>query len=184
MITTVFGLVPDEETAKRVVHAVLDAGVPPRCLSVMAATQRETDRLAADVHAHSGHGSMMGANLGGALGWLAGAATLAIPGLGLFVLAGPILGMVSGAALGAAIGNLRGGMVEIGMPDQVVDRYQEAVRNGHVLVAVHVEGPELEQRMMTLLREHGAVDIDSSATESDHQSVAPDGTLHSHPPVP
>src|SRR5205814_3437415 len=45
-------------------------------------------------------GASSGAVVGGALGWLAGIGSLAIPGLGPFIAAGPLLAMLSGAAVG------------------------------------------------------------------------------------
>src|SRR6185295_16714513 len=45
-------------------------------------------------------GASGGAVIGGGLGWLAGLGALAIPGLGPFIAAGPIIAALAGASVG------------------------------------------------------------------------------------
>ena len=49
-------------------------------------------------------GAGTGAVVGGALGWLAGIGALAIPGLGPFIAAGPIMAALAGVGVGGAVG--------------------------------------------------------------------------------
>ena len=54
--------------------------------------------------------------VGGGLGWLAGIGALAIPGLGPFIAAGPIMAALAGAGVGGAVGGLTGALVGMGIP--------------------------------------------------------------------
>src|SRR5258706_2202899 len=47
-------------------------------------------------------GGFSGGVVGGVVGWLVGAGALAIPGLGPFIAAGPIMGLLAGAGGGGA----------------------------------------------------------------------------------
>jgi hypothetical protein len=82
-------------------------------------------------------GAGTGGLVGGALGWLVGVGALTIPGLGVFVAAGPIMGALSGAAVGAAVGGIGGSLVGLGVPEVEAKRYEERLREGQILIAVH-----------------------------------------------
>src|SRR4029450_118381 len=56
-------------------------------------------------------GAGAGGLLGRAFGWLAGIGALAIPGIGPFVAAGPIMAALGGAAVGATVGGIGGALV-------------------------------------------------------------------------
>ena len=58
-----------------------------------------------------------GAIIGGTLGWLAGIGALAIPGVGPFIAAGPIMAALAGAGVGGAVGGLTGALVGMGIPE-------------------------------------------------------------------
>ncbi len=59
-------------------------------------------------------GASTGGVLGGALGWVAGIGAIAIPGVGPFIAAGPIVAALSGAAIGATVGGIAGGLIGFG----------------------------------------------------------------------
>ena len=61
-------------------------------------------------------GAGTGAVLGGTLGWLTGIGALAIPGLGPFVAAGPIMAALAGVGVGGALGGVTGALVGNGNP--------------------------------------------------------------------
>ena len=71
-----------------------------------------------------------GGVVGGALGWLAGIGSLAIPGVGPFIAAGPILAALSGAAVGAAVGGIAGGLIGLGIPELEAKRYEGKIKEG------------------------------------------------------
>src|SRR6266513_1050103 len=67
-------------------------------------------------------GASTGAVIGGALGWLAGIGALAIPGVGPFIAAGPIVAALAGLGAGAAAGGLTGALVGLGIPEYEAKR--------------------------------------------------------------
>src|ERR1700726_4064665 len=87
-------------------------------------------------------GATSGAVIGGALGWLAGIGALAIPGLGPFIAAGPIMGALSGLGVGAAVGGIVGALVGMGIPEYEAKRYEGRVKSGGILLSVHCDSSE------------------------------------------
>ncbi|MEO8026753.1 MAG: DUF3341 domain-containing protein, partial [Bryobacteraceae bacterium] len=69
-------------------------------------------------------GAASGAVLGGALGWLVGIGALAIPGIGPFIAAGPIVAALTGVGIGATVGGLSGALVGMGIPEYEAKRYE------------------------------------------------------------
>jgi tetrahydromethanopterin S-methyltransferase subunit C len=84
-------------------------------------------------------GAGAGGVVGGVMGWLVGIGTLAIPGLGPFIAAGPILAAMSGAAAGAAVGGLTGALVGMGIPEYEAKQYEGKVQGGNILISVHTD---------------------------------------------
>ncbi len=82
-------------------------------------------------------GVTTGGVLGGVAGWLVGIGALAIPGVGPFVAAGPILAALSGAAIGAAAGGVAGALVGYGIPEYEANLYAGKLKEGHILIGVH-----------------------------------------------
>jgi hypothetical protein len=111
-------------------------------------------------------GATTGAVLGGALGWLVGAGALAIPGLGPFIAAGPILAALSGAAAGGAAGGVTGGLVGMGIPEYEAQLYEGRLREGNILMAVHCEDGDQASRVREILSEEKAEDV-STGSEAD-----------------
>jgi hypothetical protein len=97
--------------------------------------------------------------LGGVLGLLAGIGTLAIPGLGILVAAGPLLATLSGMGLGASVGGLAGGLVGLGIPEYEAKRYEGHLEKGGILIAVHCDDGEAISRAKKIMQESGATDV-------------------------
>jgi len=93
------------------------------------------------------------------LGWLAGIGSLAIPGVGPFIAAGPIMAALGGAALGGATGGLIGALVGMGIPEREAKVYNDTVRGGGALVSVHTGDAEQQQRAREILATAGAENI-------------------------
>jgi len=96
---------------------------------------------------------------GGALGLLAGSGALAIPGVGPFIAAGPIMAALSGAALGATTGGIVGGLIGLGIPEIEAKRYDEKLRKGNYLVSAHGNTSEQLDRAEEIFEAEGAEDI-------------------------
>jgi uncharacterized membrane protein len=104
--------------------------------------------------------------LGGTLGVLAGIGALAIPGLGPFIAAGPLMAALSGAAAGAALGGITGALIGFGIPEIEAKKYEGKLRGGNILVAVHVDDSDQEKRAKEVFRIEGAHDIISTTEAS------------------
>ncbi len=115
-------------------------------------------------------GTGTGAIVGGTLGWLVGlGAIAAIPALGPFIAAGPIMSALSGAAVGGALGGFTGALVGFGIPEYEAKRYETFVKDGGILVSVHVDDNEWAQKAKDLLERTGAHDI--SSTHEEHSET-------------
>src|SRR5207249_753635 len=107
-----------------------------------------------------------GAVAGGVLGWLVGIGALAIPGLGLFVAAGPIMAALAGAGVGGAIGGITGALIGLGIPEYLATRYEGRVKDGGILLSVHSDDSEWTKRAKEILERTGAQDIASTGESS------------------
>jgi hypothetical protein len=107
-------------------------------------------------------GAASGAVIGGALGWLVGMGALAIPGLGPFIAAGPIVAMLAGAGAVGTVGGLVGSLIGLGIPEYEAKRYEGRVKSGGILLSVHCDSSDWVKRAKTILEETGAEDISSS----------------------
>ena len=101
-------------------------------------------------------GAGTGAVLGGTLGWLTGIGALAIPGLGPFVAAGPIMAALAGVGVGGALGGLTGALVGLGIPEYEAKRYEGRIKSGGILLSVHCDDSEWVKRAKKILERTGA----------------------------
>jgi hypothetical protein len=104
-------------------------------------------------------GGVAGGVLGGAFGWLAGIGALAIPGVGPFIAAGPIVAALSGAALGGAVGGITGALVGLGIPEYEAKRYEGKIKSGNILISVHTENSDEIKLAKDIFNKAGAEDI-------------------------
>jgi len=111
-------------------------------------------------------GAATGGVTGGVIGLLAGIGALAIPGVGPFIAAGPIMAALSGAAIGGATGGVVGGLIGLGIPEIEAKRYEEKLKTGNYLVAVHTHNSDEEKRAKEIFKNAGADDITSSSMSS------------------
>ena len=107
-------------------------------------------------------GAATGAVMGGVLGWLAGIGAIAIPGVGPFIAAGPIMAALAGMGVGGTVGGIAGGLVGVGIPEYEAKRYEGRVRKGGFLVSVHCDDSNWVSKAKKLLQETGAEDISST----------------------
>ena len=93
------------------------------------------------------------------MGWLVGIGALAIPGVGPFIAAGPIMAALAGVAVGAAAGGLTGALVGLGIPEYEAKQYEGKILKGNVLISVHTETSDEIDRAKAILKREGAQDI-------------------------
>ncbi len=110
-------------------------------------------------------GVASGLAIGGTLGWLVGIGSLAIPGIGPFVAAGPLLAALAGAGIGGAVGGLTGALVGMGIPEYEAKRYESVIKNGGILLSVHADDSDWVKKAEGILKNCGARDISSSTEE-------------------
>lgn len=160
---SIFAIATDHAHVVRAMEALAGIGVPSDHVSVLAADQRASGDLATEINANAAHGSFAGGNIGGGLGWLAGLGALAIPGIGLFVAAGPILGFLTGIAVGRSLGNLHGAMIEeLGIPDSSLAQYDEALKDGKILLSAGGDDAALRQRIIETMGDVGLEAVGST----------------------
>lgn len=111
-------------------------------------------------------GGVSGATIGGVLGWLAGIGTLAIPGIGPLIAAGPIVGALAGLGAGGAAGALVGALAGYGIPEYEAKRYEGRVRKGGILVSVHSDDSDWTSKAKAILEETGAEDVRAASEAS------------------
>ena len=111
-------------------------------------------------------GVAAGGAIGGTLGLLAGIGALAIPGVGPFIAAGPIMGALAGLGVGGAVGGLVGALVGMGIPEYEAKRYEGRLKEGGVLLSVHCDTSDEITRAKDILKRTGATDIASAGEEA------------------
>ena len=167
MVHAVFCLVRTEAQAIRIVDQLKAAGFSHNDISVLFPDKAGTRDFAHEQHTKAPEGAAAGAGtggvLGGTLGWLVGIGALAIPGLGPFIAAGPIMAALSGAAAGAALGGLTGALIGLGIPEYEAKRYEGKVKEGNLLISVHTEDSTERARARQIFEQEGAEDIADTA---------------------
>jgi hypothetical protein len=168
--TAVFGIYQTSAQAERAVDDLVRAGFPSGDISVLLQDARGTRDLAhhKDTKAPEGAaaGVTAGGIIGGTLGVLVGIGTLAIPGLGPFIAAGPIMAGLAGLGAGGAVGGLIGSLIGMGIPEYEAKRYEGRLKSGGVLLSVHCDTSKEIGRAKELLKTTGAEDISSSGESS------------------
>ncbi len=164
---SVFCIVSDYDQAITIVNQLKASGFSRDDISVLLPDTYSTRDFAHEQHTKAPEGATVGAGtggvLGGALGWLAGIGTLAIPGLGPFVAAGPIMAALSGAAVGATVGGLTGALIGMGIPEYEAKRYEGKLRGGSILISVHSDSGDETERAKEIFEDCGADDIAAGA---------------------
>jgi hypothetical protein len=162
----VFGIYPSTTQAERAVDTLLRSGFSNGAISVLLPDDQSTRDFAhkKDTKAPEGAttGVTAGGVIGGTLGVLAGIGAIAIPGVGPFIAAGPIMGGLAGLGVGGAVGGLIGALVGMGIPEYEAKRYEGRVKNGGVLLSVHCDTSEQIDRAKEMLKNTGAEDISSA----------------------
>jgi hypothetical protein len=168
--TAVFGLYPSVERAESAVDALVSARFANDDVSVLMADQQGSKDFAHEKQTKAPEGTTTGVaaggTIGGTLGLLAGIGALAIPGVGPFIAAGPIMGALAGIGVGGAVGGLVGALVGMGIPEYEAKRYEGRVKEGGVLLSVHCDTSDEITRAKDILKRTGAEDIASAGEEA------------------
>ena len=164
--TAVLGIYPDYSRVENAVDVLKEAGFRNADISVLFPEKAGSKSFAHDKGTRAPEGAAAGAGtgavVGGTLGWLVGIGALAIPGLGLFVAAGPIMAALAGVGVGGAVGGITGALIGLGIPEHEAKRYEVRVKEGGILLSVHSDNTEWTKRAKEILDRTGAQDISST----------------------
>jgi hypothetical protein len=179
--TAAFGIYSNRAEASNAVDELVANGFRTEDISVLMQENEGTKDFAHEKHTKAPEGTATGALAGGAiggtLGLLAGIGALAIPGVGPFIAAGPIMGTLAGIGTGGVVGGLVGALVGMGIPEYEAKRYEGRIKEGGILVSVHCDNSEWTGRAKDILKRTGAQDVSSTGesgadfAESDKPGV-------------
>ena len=167
---SVFGIYKNRTQAETAVDKIAAAGFEYNDISVLLPDTQSSKEFAHEKHTKAPEGVTTGATtggvVGGTLGLLAGIGALAIPGVGPFIAAGPIMGALAGVGVGGTVGGLIEALVGRGLPEYEAKRYESRITDGGVLVSVHCDTSDQIDRAKEVLERTGAEDISSAGEES------------------
>lgn len=159
MVKTVVGVFSSHDKAEQAVAEMRKSGFDTNEISIVAKGQDENVDAQGDTSLGMdtvSDGVTTGGALGGLAGLAMGAGALTIPGLGPIIAAGPIAGLLSGAATGG----VAGGLLDMGIPEDRGQHYENEVRSGKILAAVRTEEQKVE-KAADIFRSYGAKDVET-----------------------
>src|SRR6185312_2517404 len=168
--TAVYGIYKSAAQAERAVDILSAKGFSQNDISVLLPDNESTKDFAHEKNTKAPEGATTGVAtggvVGGTLGLLAGIGALAIPGLGPFIAAGPIMGALAGIGTGGVVGGVIGALVGMGIPEYEAKRYEGMIKEGKVLLSVHCDNSDWVKRAKDILERTGGKDISSSGEAS------------------
>jgi hypothetical protein len=167
---SVLGIYTSRSAVETGITYLRDAGFASTDVSILLPENLGPRELATEKGTKAPEGTAAGAGsgavIGGALGWLAGIGALAIPGIGPFLAAGPIMATLAGIGVGGAIGGFTGALVGLGIPEYEAKRYEGRLVKGGILASVHCDTSEEIDRAKEVLKRTGAEDVSSTSESS------------------
>jgi len=171
--TATFAIFHSRASVERAVNALKRAGFRHSDISVLFPDRESTREFAHEKATKAPEGAATGtatgAILGGTLGWLVGMGSLAIPGVGPVIAAGPIMAALAGAGVGGAMGGITGALIGIGIPEYEAKRYEGMVKDGGILVSVHCDDSKWTQLAKDIFEVEKGEGIASTAEASSDE---------------
>jgi hypothetical protein len=176
--TAVFGIYSSLPNADNATDTFVRSGFPAADISALLPDNLGTKEIGTQKATKAPEGAATGAGsgavLGGALGLLAGIGALAIPGVGPFIAAGPIMAALAGVGVGGAVGGFTGALIGLGIPEYEAKRYEGRIQKGGILLSVHCDTSEEIKRAKEVMKSTGAEDISSTGeSSSDYPAGEP-----------
>lgn len=172
----VIGIVDGQVQAENIVQRLTQQGFSNSDISVIFPDKRGTKDFAHEHNTKAPEGAVAGGVtgglVGGTIGLLAGIGALAIPGVGPFIAAGPLMAALSGSAAGAAVGGITGALIGLGIPEIEAKKYEGKLRGGNILIAAHVDSSEEESTAKDVFKREGAHDVSSTSEASVPRAAA------------
>jgi hypothetical protein len=164
--TAVFAIYPNTIALEEGLVVLREANYRPEDISILYPDNEGTKDLGFEKSTKAPEGASAGAStgavIGGALGWLAGIGAIAIPGIGPFIAAGPIMAALAGVGAGGLVGGITGSLVGFGIPEYEAKRYEGRIKKGGILISVHCDDSNWAQKAKNILHETGAEDVSST----------------------
>jgi hypothetical protein len=189
--TAAFGIYSTRSAVENAIDQLKAEGYRNTDISVLFPDNIGTKDFAHEKHTKAPEGATAGGGtgvlLGGTLGWLAGIGALAIPGLGPFIAAGPIMAALAGAGVGGTVGALTGALVGMGIPEYEAKRYEGRVKDGGYLLSVHCDDSDWTKKAKDILERTGAEDVSSTGeasadfSKSDRPMLRTDESIGENP---
>jgi hypothetical protein len=168
--TSVLGIYTNRDTVGQAADTLVRSGFAASNISVLLPENLGPQSIGTEKATKAPEGATTGATsgavLGGGLGLLVGIGALAIPGLGPFIAAGPIMAALAGMGVGGAVGGITGALVGMGIPEYEAKRYEGLLQKGGILLSVHCDTADEIKRAKELLKSTGAEDISSTSEAS------------------
>lgn len=168
--TVVYGIYNSRSEAEGAVDQLLAAGFRNEDISVLLQDNAGTKDFAHEKATKAPEGTttgvVTGGAIGGTLGLLAGIGALAIPGIGPFIAAGPIMGALAGVGTGGLVGGIIGALVGMGIPEFEAKRYEGRIKSGGILLSVHADSSDWVSKAKDVLKHTGAEDVSSTGEAS------------------
>jgi len=164
--TAAFGIYRNRAELERGVDQLREAGFRNEDISVLFPDNAGSKEFAHEKNTKAPEGATTGATtgalIGGGLGWLVGIGALAIPGIGPFIAAGPIVAALAGVGAGGALGGLTGALIGAGIPEYEAKRYEGRIKDGGMLISVHCDSSDWTTKAKDILERTGAQDVAST----------------------
>lgn len=172
---SVFAIFSDQAALDKTVDILKANNFRNSDISVLMPSKQGTKDFAFEKKTKAPEGAATGAAAGvlggGVLGWLVGAGALAIPGLGPFIAAGPIMAAIAGAGVGGTVGGVAGGLIGLGIPEFEAKRYAGYVKEGGLLISIHVDDHRWESKAREILQENGAKNISTTSEKKGEETT-------------
>lgn len=166
----VYGIYPGRQSVELAIEELKAEGFRAADVSALLPNPETSKEFAMENQTKAPEGATTGATsgalIGGTLGWLAGIGSVAIPGLGAFIAAGPLMGLLAGIGVGSVVGGLTGALIGMGIPEYEASRYEGRVKEGGILLSVHCDDAPWVDKAKKILKRTGAQDISSSGESS------------------
>jgi hypothetical protein len=182
----VFGIYSTRVATENAIDSLVRAGFPVSDISVLLPESLGGPKdMGTEKATKSPEGTAIGVTtggiIGGTLGLLAGVGLLAIPGLGPFIAAGPIMAGLAGLGVGGTVGGVTGALIGMGIPEFEAKRYEGRLQKGGILLSVHCATADEIKRAKEVMKLAGGEDVSSTGeasvdTDKTNRAVAGSST--------
>jgi len=163
---TVVALFERPDDAHHAATALLQAGFPAEHIGYLEPADEQVLKNPAKGAAE---GIVAGGTSGAVIGGILGAAAVGlIPGVGPALVAGALVPVVMGVVTGGSTGAVAGGLLGTAASSEDEPYLMEEIQAGRTLVSVEVPDAAAEAKAAAVLRESGALEVDSLGTTHLH----------------